>query len=98
MIPNEENEAWHYVAVKKLSALLRRITSKNNGDFYCLNCLHSLRTENKLKYHEKVYKNNDFCGIALPIQKDNILKINQYMKSNKTPCIIYADLQSLIKK
>ena len=28
---------------KKLSTLLRGITSKNNGDFYCLNCLHSFR-------------------------------------------------------
>ena len=26
MIPNEEKEGWHYLAVKKLSALLRRIT------------------------------------------------------------------------
>ena len=48
MIPNEEKEGrWHYLAVKKLSALLHRITSKNMGDFYCLNCLHSFRTENK---------------------------------------------------
>ena len=29
MIPNEEKEGrWHYLAVKKLSALLHRITSK----------------------------------------------------------------------
>ena len=39
---------------KKLSALLHGIISKHKGDFYCLNCLHSFRTENKLKYHEKV--------------------------------------------
>ena len=26
---------------KKLSELLRRITSKNCADFYCLNCFHS---------------------------------------------------------
>ena len=39
---------WHYVAVKKLSALLRGITSKHDGDFYCLNCFHSFRTETKL--------------------------------------------------
>ena len=31
---------YHYLAVKKFSALLR-ITSNHNGDFYCLNCLHS---------------------------------------------------------
>ena len=31
MIPN--GEAWHYFAVKKLSALLKGIISKNNGGF-----------------------------------------------------------------
>ena len=30
MIPNREE--WHYIAVKKLSVLLRGRTSKNNGD------------------------------------------------------------------
>ena len=43
MISN--GEKWHYLAVKKLSALLRGITSTNNGNFYCLNCLHSFRTK-----------------------------------------------------
>ena len=42
MISNRE-KIRYYLAVKKLSALLRGITSKNNGDFYCLNCLHSFR-------------------------------------------------------
>ena len=45
MIPH--GEEWHYLAVKKLSALLRGITSKQHGDFYCLNCLHSFATEKK---------------------------------------------------
>ena len=39
MIPN--GEKWHYLAVKKLSTLLKGITSKHYGDFYCQNCLHS---------------------------------------------------------
>ena len=47
---------------KKLSVLLRRINSKNNDDFYCLNCLHTFSTKNKLKPHEKVCKNK--CGIV----------------------------------
>ena len=46
MIPNEKKEEWHYLAVKKLSALLYRKTSKHHGDFYCLSFLQSLRTEN----------------------------------------------------
>ena len=45
----DKNNRWHYLAVKSLSALFRRITSSNNGDFYCLNGFHSYRTLNKLK-------------------------------------------------
>ena len=33
-----DGEKWHYLAVNSLSALFRRITDNNNGDFYCLNC------------------------------------------------------------
>ena len=34
MIANEDKEGWNYLAVKKLSALLHGITSKNKGGFY----------------------------------------------------------------
>ena len=61
----EEERRWHYLTIKELSALLHRITSKNKGDSYCLNCLHSFRTENKLKSHEKVTKSRCFCGIVM---------------------------------
>ena len=36
----------YYVTVKELPALLKGMTSNDNGHFYCLNCLHSFRTEN----------------------------------------------------
>ena len=55
MIPN--GEGWLYLAVKKISALLRGITSKNNGDFCCLNGLSSFRTKNKLILHKRVCEN-----------------------------------------
>ena len=45
---------WHYLAVKRLSALLRGITSNHNGDFYCLKCFHSYSAKSKLKKHERV--------------------------------------------
>ena len=38
---------WHYIAAKRLSALLREITSKDDDDFSYLNCLHSFRTKNQ---------------------------------------------------
>ena len=98
MISNEEKEGWPYFAVKKLSTVLRRITSKHHGDLYCLNCLHSFRKENKLRSYEKVCKNKDFCGIVMPSERDNILEFNQNMKSAKMRYIIYADIESLIRK
>ena len=42
--------------------------------------------------------NEDFCGIVMPSERGNILEFNQYIKSHKMPCIIYADMESLIKK
>ena len=35
-------------------------------------------------------ENKDFCGIVMPSEKDNILKLSQYMKSDKTPYIKIA--------
>ena len=46
LLMTSNREKWHYLAGKKLSALLKRITSKHYGDFYCLNCLLSFRTKN----------------------------------------------------
>ena len=80
MIPNEEKKGWHYLAVKKLSVLLYETTSEHKGDCYCWNCLHSFRTKNKLKSHEKICKSKDFCGIIMPSEKDKILEFNQYIK------------------
>ena len=61
---------------KKFFALLREITSKHNGDFNCLNCLHSFRTENKLKSHEKVCQNKDFCGIVMLSERRKYQNLN----------------------
>ena len=61
-----DGEKWHYLTVRSLSALLRRITSNHNGDFYCLNCLHSYRTKNKLKKHEKLCNKHDYCYAEMP--------------------------------
>ena len=93
MIPNKER--WPYLAVKKLFALLKGITSKHDGNFYCC---HSFKTKDKLESHKNVYQNNSFRGVAIPSEGNKILEFNQYRKSQKTLSIIYADLESLIKK
>ena len=46
----------------------------------------------------KICENKYFYAVVMPSEKDKILKFNQYMKSDKIPYIIYADIESLIKK
>ena len=60
-----DGEKWHYLTVKRLSALFRGITGNNNGDFYCLNCFQLYTTKNKLKKHKKVCENHDYCYVEM---------------------------------
>ena len=71
-----DGEKWHYLAVKRLSALFRGITDNKHGDFYCLNCFQSYTTENKLKKHKKVCENHDYCYVEMPEECNEILKYN----------------------
>ena len=68
--------------------LFREIKSKCNWDFYCLNCLHSYRTKNKLKKHEKICKSYDYCYVEMPKEDNEILKYNYDEKYMKAPFII----------
>ena len=91
---------------RKTTGITKRNNLKNIDDFYCLNCLRTLSTENKLKCHEKISKNKTFLwNYFANSNLFNILKFNQYMKSDKTQCIIgdleslnHVDLEFLIKK
>ena len=98
MISNGEKGRWHYLAVEKLSALLRGITSKHFSDFYCLSCFYSLRIKNKLQFPKKGCENKYFYSIIMPSEYIKILEFNQYPKSNKAPVIIYADHDCIIEK
>ena len=84
-----DGEKCHYTALKSeltedrfnrptkgLSRLFRGITSNHDGDFYCLNCLHSFRTDNALKKHERFCDNNDCCNVEMPTQFNKTLKYN----------------------
>ena len=93
-----DGKKWHYLAVKDLPALFRVITSNHKEDFYCLNCFHLFRTENKLKKHKKVYENHDYCYVEMPEKDNKILKYNQGEKSMKFSLIICADLEVLLEK
>ena len=92
-----DGEKWHYLTVKRLFALFRGITSKYDGDFYCLNCFQSYTTENKLKKHKKVCENHDHCYVEMPEEYNKTLKYNDGEKSMRLPFIIIVDLECLLE-
>ena len=93
-----DGKKWHHLAVKKLSAWLRGITSKHVGDLYCLNYFHLYSAKNKLEKHEKVCNDHDYCYVEMPSEDNKILKYNHGEKSIKVPFILYADLECLLEK
>ena len=93
-----DGKKWRYVALKSLSALLRGITSNHVGDFYALNCFHSYSTKEKLKKHEKVCNDHDYCYVEMPDKDNKILKHDHGEKSLKAPFMTYADQKCLLKK
>ena len=108
MITN--GKKWHYVALKSeptddgfnrpvrsLSRLFKGITSNNVGDFYCLNCLHSFRTDNALE-NERLCNNYDYCSVEMPTKFNKTLKYNYGEESLRRPFVIYADLECLLLK
>ena len=107
----DENDKWHYIAlksertddgfnrpIKSLSKLFRGIASNNHRDFYCLNCLHSFRTYNVLKIHERICEKDKYCEVLMPTECNKILKYNYGEKSLRVPFVIYADLECLLLK
>ena len=93
----EEKGKQHFTAIKSLSALLRGVTSMNNGDFYCRNCLDSFRTKNALDDHYEACKDHDFCYVEMPEVGKNILRYQEGSKSIRVPFVIYADTECILK-
>ena len=75
------NGKLHNLPVKSLSRLLTRMSSNHEGDFYCLNCLNSYSSENKLKEHEKLCNKYDSYRIIIPKCNEKTLKYNHGEKS-----------------
>ena len=93
-----DGEKRYIRPIASLSRLLRGIKSNHNGHFYCLNYFHSYRTDNKLKKHENVCNEHDYCYPEIPTEDNKTLEYNHGQKSLKVPFIIYFDLESILPK
>ena len=83
-----DGKKWHYLVLKsfctngynrptrRLSKLLRGISSNHIRDYYCLNCFHSKSTDNELRKHEILCGKHDYCNIVMPKEDEKIIKYN----------------------
>ena len=69
------------------------ITSKHVRQNYCWNCFHSHRTKYKLKKHNDVCEDHDYCYIEMLKEGNKVLKYNH--EEMEDPLIIFADWESL---
>ena len=81
---------------KSLSRLMEGTSSNNHGDFYCLGCLHSFRTQSTLKNHTELRQHNDFCRTELPKKGKSIKQYKPAAKSLKMNSVIYVDFESIL--
>ena len=75
-VAKSKGQQWHDLAVKKLSALLRGVTSKNKDYFNCQICLHSFRTKSKIEWHKKACENKNICNANTPSDNTRTLEFN----------------------
>ena len=62
---NRQKKSVALSSSKKISALLKGITSKNNSDFYCSNCPHAFKTKDILESNKRVRENKGFCKVVM---------------------------------
>ena len=79
-----DDSKWTSTALscnKKLSVLLRRITSKLHGGLFWLR---SFATENKRKSYKKGCENTEFCNFIFSSEGNRTLEFNHYQKFDKS--------------
>ena len=84
MIP--DREGFHYLAVKKTASAIKKITSTDHSNFYCLNCLHSFAIEIKREHYQKICEKKDFRNVLMSSEETISLELNQHQKSDKVLC------------
>lgn len=94
-----DNTKFHYCWIKKLSALLRfQISLNNNRKYLCDRCFNHFYSAEKLENHVIACLNQNETRIDMPSPGKNKITFENYNKQLQVPFIIYADVESILKK
>ena len=64
-----KKKCWHYLPVNKNIDFIERNNTKHHDTFYCLSCLHSFATKNKLGSYKQFAKRNIFVELFCQLKK-----------------------------
>lgn len=88
----------HFCWIKNLSALIGAQISKHGHRLsICDRCLIHFTTEEKLVKHKVVCANMNKCAIEMPKEENKYETFKNYKNQLKTPFIIYADTEAILK-
>ena len=94
----KNGELSHWCLIKNLNRFLSKTKNHNDLQYFCCYCLHGFTKESLLKNHIPFCSPNGPQRIELPSESDNILRFNDFSKTQKLPFVIFCDLETLNKK
>lgn len=100
---SEDNEEpvqkSHYCWIKNLSGLISTQISTHKGKLhFCDRCLNHFSSAEKLGTHSLDCLNQNQYEIEMPTFNSNILEFSNFKNQLKVPFVIYADVESILKK
>lgn len=89
----------HYCWIKNLSALLSAQISANHAKKnFCDRCLNHFTSSKKLQQHMNHCIDQNEYEIEMPTFESNILEFKNLKNQMAVPFVVYADIESLLKK
>ena len=95
----KQGENTHYSYVKRLTALLKQ-NRHNESKHFCERCLHGYTTIDLLEKHKPERRGllKSPTRTEMPKQGDNKMAFKNYYKQMKSPYVVYADFECVLKK
>ena len=94
----DEEDRWHYTAIKSLSRLLTSRNTKHKcKQHFCRNCLQGFALESSRDEHYKYCINNEIIRVDMPRKKESILKFCNGQNQLNVPFVIYMDFKSILE-
>lgn len=89
---------YHYCTIRSLSKLLSAQLNRRVATYICDRCLIYFGRESSLKLHMEKCRYITNCAVEMPNIDRSILKFQNYRNSITLPFVIYADIETLLRK